>query len=88
MKEGDVRIVKDDEMNFAVEVVRLVELGKPGNRTGETELRWQNHGYYGSKIEWAFRGAVLAAAKSGGEITNDHIKDAYNAALKALKEGK
>ena len=82
---GDIRIVKADEMNWAVERYTEVETRKDGKLTGETRREWKEVGYYGSKIEWAFRGAILHATNVGCEPTTKEVEIAYNAAVKALK---
>lgn len=81
-KIGDIRIIRFDELNYAVE--RFDEVQKRQKvdgkmvLTGETAPQWRNIGYY-SKLEWAFNAAVRASAKDGEFINADHVKFAVKA---------
>lgn len=68
MTEGDVRIVRVDSINLAVQKIELVQklVEIDGKRSkGGTELRWVDKGYYG-RLDQAARCAVT---ESCGSVT-------------------
>lgn len=52
-KEGDVRVVRDDERNFGVQQLQLINVKEAGIRggkfTGEQRLEWKTVAFYGER---------------------------------------
>lgn len=66
LKEGQVRIVKADALNYAVEVVRVVK-----KKDGSEVLEWKEHGYYGHRLEWAVKSAMMQHIPEGKELKGE-----------------
>ena len=58
-KEGDVRIVRADNRNFAVEQYAKIEVRSEAKKTGEIRYEWQTVGFYGERPE-----ALILACKN------------------------
>lgn len=82
LKEGQVRIVKADALNYAVEVVRIVK-----KKDGPEVLEWKEHGYYGHRLDWAVKSAMMQSVPEGKELKGEF--DAAAAKIIAhIKESK
>jgi hypothetical protein len=66
LKEGQVRIVKADPLNYAVEVVRIVK-----KKDGPEVLEWKEHGYYGHRLDWAVKSALMQHLPAGKELKGE-----------------
>lgn len=75
MKDGDVRIVKADALNYAVEEwrVRKEVVGKGSSRkeTGKTTSSWVPAGYYGNHLDWAVSSALMVKVPEGKNLLNE-----------------
>ena len=89
-KVGDVRIVKSDALNYAVQ--EYTETGKAvmdddGKRIGVTKTgaEWKDKGYYGNHLEWAVGSALMIKVPAGAELLGEYKKAAQEiiAAMKA-----
>lgn len=63
-KLGAVRIVKADDLNYAVEIYKETR----DKRTGDVQRKWRPAGYYGEKLEWAVRSALMTAVPDGQSL--------------------
>lgn len=59
-KAGDVRVVRVDSLNFAVEKLELIDGAKAGVNKGK--LMWKNVGYYGNNLRSALKASLIHGA--------------------------
>jgi len=96
--EGDVKVVRDDDRNFAVQryvAVDIKESGaRGGKKTGEKRLEWKTLGYFGERPESLVAAAKCAlAAGANGRDTRELIASIERAersirqSIKQLLEG-
>lgn len=90
-KVGDVRIVRADEHNVAVEryvEVDVFDKDDAGKRikTGDKRCEWREVGYYGHRIEWAAESALFQAMPVGSVITAEEVRRAVLDIARATKE--
>lgn len=73
MKIGDVRIVKVDDLNYCVQRCKEID-GKDKTGVSTKRLDWVDAGYYGDKIEWAARAALMAKVPEGKALLGEFKK--------------
>lgn len=83
-KIGDVRIVKADSMNYAVEEYREGKVMR-GDRKGEVTVGWREVGYYGDKLEWAVNSALMQKVTDGKALLGE-FRQAARDIIAAMKE--
>lgn len=86
MKDGDVRIVKADALNYSVEQYRVrnevVGKGSSRKETGKIVASWVPVGYYGNHLDWAVNSALMAKVPEGKNLL-DEFKAAAQEIIKA-----
>ncbi len=80
MKENDVRIIKADAHNYAVQQVVTRAKDKPNER-----LEWENTGYFGAKLDWAAESALFKSFPSDTVISRETINDAVQRIVEGCK---
>lgn len=69
---GDVRIIKCDDRNYAVQQYRAIV----NNKTGDVRLDWADAGYYGDKLQWAVESALMVKVPEGKDLLGEFKKAA------------
>jgi hypothetical protein len=82
MNIGDVRIVKVDEHNYAVQKYEKPMVTK---KTKHFEARWVDKHYAGHKLEWAAKWALLEAAGKDVPITREYADSLVRNIVDATK---
>lgn len=71
-KEGDVRIAKTDTRNYSVQQYRKIV----SNKDKTERLEWADVGYYGDKLEWAARSALMQSVPESQSLIGEFHKAA------------
>ena len=88
-KPGDVRIVRVDAHNVAVQQYvqpALPPKSKKNPNPVQREAEWRDVGYYGHRLDFAAEHALFKAVPEGERITQDTIRAAVAQIVKSTKD--
>lgn len=71
MKEGDIRVARVDPLNYGVQTCKMKK-NKDGEEIG---LVWENYGYYGDHLDWAFNRALMLGMPQDQAVTPELVRE-------------
>ncbi len=83
---NQVRIVRSDAHNFAVEQLVTVEGKTEGKKDGTTRQEWQEVGYYGHRLDHAAESAIHRGCPVGEVVTPAMVKEAVAGIVAQTKD--